>query len=316
MTTVILMTLIALIIIFKSAILFVPNHVIVIQQRLGKYQKTLVPGLHVLIPFVDRAAYTHEIREQVLDVPSQSCITRDNIEVEVDGLVYIKVIDAKRASYEITSYRNASVNLAQTTMRSEIGKMDLDSTFSERESLNSNIVKEIDKASDSWGIKVLRYEIRNITPSGRIIETMEKQMEAERDKRAQITLSDGERTAVILVSEGDRTQAINLSEGEQTEAINLSEGEKHRRTNEAEGTAQEIQIQADATADGVRAIAEAIQTPGGQKAVQLQLTESYIEQYGKILNHGDISVLPVDLAQLRSLIETMKLSLTNRGDRS
>ena len=184
--------------------------------------------------------------------------------MEVDGLVYIKVIDAKRASYEISSYRNASVNLAQTTMRSEIGKMDLDSTFSERENLNSNIVKEIDKASDSWGIKVLRYEIRNITPSRRIIDTMEKQMEAEREKRAQITLSDGERTAVILVSEGDRT-----------EAVNISEGEKHRRTNEAEGTAQEIKLQAVATADGVRAIAEAIQTPGGQKAVQLQLTIFY-----------------------------------------
>ena len=305
MTTFFLVLLIAIIIIFKAAIIFVPNHVIVIQQRLGKYHKTLPPGFHILIPLMDRAAYTHEIREQVLDVPSQSCITRDNIEVEVDGMVYIKVIDAKRASYEISSYRNASVNLAQTTMRSEIGKMDLDSTFSERENLNSNIVKEIDKASDSWGIKVLRYEIRNITPSRRIIDTMEKQMEAEREKRAQITLSDGERTAVILVSEGDRT-----------EAVNISEGEKHRRTNEAEGTAQEIKLQADATADGVRAIAEAIQTPGGQKAVQLQLTESYIEQYGKILNQGDISVLPVDLAQLKSLIETMKLSLTNRGDRS
>ena len=305
MTTVILMTLIALIIIFKSAILFVPNHVIVIQQRLGKYQKTLVPGLHVLIPFVDRAAYTHEIREQVLDVPSQSCITRDNIEVEVDGLVYIKVIDAKRASYEITSYRNASVNLAQTTMRSEIGKMDLDSTFSERESLNSNIVKEIDKASDSWGIKVLRYEIRNITPSSRIIDTMEKQMEAEREKRAQITLSDGSRTAVILVSEGDRT-----------EAVNLSEGEKHRRTNEAEGTAQEITLQAEATAEGVRAIAEAIQTPGGQKAVELQLTETYIEKYGQILSRGNIAVLPTDLAQLKSFIESMKLSLTDREGKS
>ncbi|MCH2571959.1 MAG: paraslipin, partial [Planctomycetes bacterium] len=174
MTTFFLVLLIAIIIIFKAAIIFVPNHVIVIQQRLGKYHKTLPPGFHILIPLMDRAAYTHEIREQVLDVPSQSCITRDNIEVEVDGLVYIKVIDAKRASYEISSYRNASVNLAQTTMRSEIGKMDLDSTFSERENLNSNIVKEIDKASDSWGIKVLRYEIRNITPSRRIIETMEK----------------------------------------------------------------------------------------------------------------------------------------------
>jgi len=293
------------ILIFRNMIVFVPNHAIVIQQRLGKYERTLHPGWWFLIPFVDRAAYMHEIREQVLDVPSQSCITRDNIEVEVDGLVYIKVIDAYRASYEITSYRNASVNLAQTTMRSEIGKMDLDSTFSERDNLNQNIVTEIDKASDSWGIKVLRYEIRNITPSSRIIDTMEKQMEAEREKRAQITLSDGSRTAVILVSEGDRT-----------EAVNLSEGEKHRRTNEAEGTAQEITLQAEATAEGVRAIAEAIQTPGGQKAVELQLTETYIEKYGQILSRGNIAVLPTDLAQLKSFIESMKLSLTDREGKS
>src|SRR5690625_4853458 len=203
----------------------------VIQERLGKYKKTLKPGFHFLIPFVDKAAYSQEMREQVIDVPSQTCITNDNIEVAVDGLVYIKVMDSHRASYGISDYRAAAVNLAQTTMRSEIGKITLDDTFSERELMNENIVREVDKASNPWGIKVMRYEIRNIRPSAEIIDTMEKQMEAEREKRAEITNSEGMRQA-----------RINESEGEKRSQVLISEAERQRRINEAIGRAKKLSL--------------------------------------------------------------------------
>ena len=284
--------------ILKNMFIIVQEQNKVIQERLGKYHATLSPGFHFMIPFVDRAAYIHEIREQVLDVPSQSCITSDNIQVEVDGLVYLQVVDAANASYGIADYRNASVNLAQTTMRSEVGKIDLDTTFSERDLLNTNIVREIDRASDSWGIKVLRYEIKNIEPSMHIVETMEKQMEAERTKCAEITISDGQRTAIVLISEGN-----------QIEAVNLSEGEKQRRINEAHGKAQEIELVAVATADGVRVMAEAIAQPGGNQAVKVQLAEQFIREYGKVLSEAKVSVLPSDLANFKSLIQTIKTSV-------
>ena len=298
MSTTLLCIVLITIFVLNNMFIVVQEQNRVIQERLGKYHATLSPGFHFLIPFVDRAAYTQEMREQVLDVPSQSCITSDNIQVEVDGLVYLQVVDASSASYGIADYRNAAVNLAQTTMRSEVGKIDLDTTFSERDLLNRNIVREIDQASDSWGIKVLRYEIKNIEPSLHIVETMEKQMEAERDKRAEITLSDGERTAVVLVSEGD-----------QIEAVNLSQGEKERRINEAQGKAREIELIAEATADGVRAIAEAINQPGGNNAVKVQLAEQFIKEYGNILQEAKISVLPSDLANLKSVIQTVQSSV-------
>jgi regulator of protease activity HflC (stomatin/prohibitin superfamily) len=300
MSTALLCIIAIVIFVLKNMFIVVKEQDRVIQERLGKYQATLAPGFHFLIPFVDRAAYTQEMREQVLDVPSQSCITCDNIQVEVDGLVYLQVVDASGASYGIANYRNAAVNLAQTTMRSEVGKIDLDTTFSERDLLNRNIVREIDQASDSWGIKVLRYEIKNIEPSAHIVETMEKQMEAERDKRAEITLSDGERTAVVLVSEGD-----------QIEAVNLSQGEKEKRINEAQGKAQEIELTAEATAAGVRAIAQAIAQPGGDNAVKVQLAEQFLVEYGNILNEANVSVLPADLANLKSIIETVQTSVRN-----
>jgi len=300
MSTALLCVVLATIFVLKNMFIVVKEQNRVIQERLGKYHATLTPGFHFLIPFVDRAAYIQEMREQVLDVPSQSCITCDNIQVEVDGLVYLQVVDASGASYGISDYRNAAVNLAQTTMRSEVGKIDLDTTFSERDLLNRNIVREIDDASDSWGIKVLRYEIKNIEPSMHIVETMEKQMEAERDKRAEITLSDGQRTAVVLVSEGD-----------QIEAVNLSQGEKERRTNEAQGKAQEIELVAEATAKGVRAIAEAISQPGGNNALQVQLAEQFIKEYGNILQEAKISVLPADLANLKSVIQAVQTSVKN-----
>jgi len=264
----------------------------VIQERLGKFKKNLKPGFHFLVPFVDRPAYRREMREQVLDVPSQTCITKDNIEVAVDGLVYIKVMDAHKASYGINNYQAASINLAQTTMRSEVGKITLDDTFSERETMNENIVREIDKAAGPWGIKVLRYEIKNIRPSNLIIDTMEKQMEAEREKRAEITHSEGFRQA-----------RINESEGEQKSQVLVSEGARQRRINEAKGKAQEIELIANATANGIQRIAEAMKKPGGELAVRTKLVEQYIEQFGSILKNSNVSVLPTETANLKTFFE-------------
>ncbi|WP_421775123.1 SPFH domain-containing protein [Gracilimonas sp.] len=264
----------------------------VIQERLGKYKKTLKPGFHFLIPFVDRPAYSQEMREQVLDVPSQTCITKDNIEVAVDGLVYLKVMNSHKASYGISDYQAAAVNLAQTTMRSEIGKMTLDDTFSEREKMNENIVREIDKAADPWGIKVMRYEIKNIRPSGEIVDTMERQMEAERAKRAEITNSEGHRQARIYESEG-----------EQQSQVLISEAQRQRRINEAKGRAKEIELVANATAKGLRRVAEAIEKPGGELAVKTKLVEQYIKQFGNIIQNSNVSVLPTETANLKTFFE-------------
>lgn len=291
-----------IIIVFKKMIIIVTMREEVIKERLGKYVETLTPGFHLMIPFVDKDAYHREMRERVLSVPSQSCITGDNIQVEVDGLIYIKVVDSYKASYGIGNYKNAAVNLAQTTMRSEIGKMTLDDTFSERGALNEKIVKEIDRASDSWGIKVMRYELKNITPSDTIEDTMEKQMEAERQKRAEITLSNGGKEARIKISEGERTKAINLSEGE-----------KQKRINEAEGKAVEISLIAQATANGIRMIADAIKSPGGALAVRTQLIEQYINETGKILDAASISVVPGDIANLKGLLNTLRPVLERKG---
>jgi regulator of protease activity HflC (stomatin/prohibitin superfamily) len=266
----------------------------VVKERLGKFQGVLEPGFHFMVPLLDRAAYRQEMREQAIDVPPQMCITKDNIQVEVDGIVYIKVEDAKDASYNISDYRLAAINLAQTTMRSEIGKLALDETFSEREKMNESIVREIDKASAPWGIKVLRYEIKNIAPSPRVIETMEKQMEAERQKRAQITISTGNKEAKIAISEGERV-----------EAINLSEGEKQKRINESEGRAKEIRLLAEATAQGIALVAQAIRSPGGEQATKMQLAEQYLNELGKILEGANVKVVPGQLAQVKAFFEGM-----------
>jgi len=264
----------------------------VIQERLGKYKKTLKPGFHFLIPFVDRPAYSQEMREQVIDVPSQTCITKDNIEVAVDGLVYLKVMDSHKASYGISNYQAAAVNLAQTTMRSEIGKMTLDDTFSQRETMNENIVREIDKASNPWGIKVMRYELKNINPSNEIVDTMERQMEAERAKRAEITNSEGHRQARIFESEG-----------EQQSQVLVSEANRQKRINEAKGRAKEIELVATATAQGIRRVAEAIERPGGDLAVKTKLVEQYIKQFGNIIKKSNVSVLPTETANLKTFFE-------------
>ncbi|WP_448567283.1 SPFH domain-containing protein [Thalassotalea ganghwensis] len=284
-----------LLFIILKLVLIVPMREVCVIERLGKFRQVMQPGLHFLIPFIDRVAYRHEIREQVLDIPSQSCISKDNIQIDVDGLVYIKVMDGAKASYGIEDYRRASINLAQTTMRSEIGKLDLSQTFSERDTLNEIIVREIDKASDPWGIKVLRYEVRNITPSANVIHTLEKQMEAEREKRAEITLAQAEKESTI-----------NLSEGERQEAINLSEGDKQRQINEAHGKAREIEIITQATAQGMNIIAEAASAPGGDKAIKMRLMEQFIKQTGDILDSADISVMPTEVAKLEGFFKGME----------
>ncbi|HEX7926261.1 MAG TPA: stomatin-like protein, partial [bacterium] len=246
-TLITLAVLLVVFLIWKTCIV-VPMREAVVKERLGKFAGVLKPGLHILIPFFDRVAYRQEMREQVIDVPPQACITRDNIQVEVDGLVYLKVMDAEKASYGIENYVMAVMNLCQTTMRSEIGKLSLDNTFSERETINENIVREVDKASEPWGIKLLRYEIRNIVPSAKVVETLEKQMEAERRKRGEITLATA-----------DKESRINLSKGERQEEVNISEGERQRRINLATGRAKEIELLAAASAFGIKRVADALQ---------------------------------------------------------
>jgi len=289
----ILLIIIALgVFIFTKVFIIVEMREEVIKERLGKYDATLKPGLHFLIPFVDRPAYRQEMREQVIDVPSQTCITKDNIEVEVDGLVYVKVMDAYKASYGIGNYKMAAINLAQTTMRSEIGKITLDDTFSEREQMNENIVREIDKASDPWGIKVMRYEIRNIRPSDNLINTLEKQMEAERQKRAEITESTG-----------TRDYKINESKGERQSAILISEAKRQKRINEAKGKAREIELIAKATSKGIKRVSNAIVKPSGQLAVKTKLIEQFIDQLGTVIERSNVSVLPTETANLKTFFE-------------
>lgn len=281
-------------IILWKTVLILPMREAGILERLGKFKKRLDPGFHILIPFFDRVAYRHEMREQVLDIPSQSCITRDNVQVEVDGLVYLKVMDPEKASYGIGDYYNASISLAQTTMRSEIGKLDLDDTFSEREKINENIVREIDKASEPWGIKFIRYEIRNITPSKHMMDTMEKQMEAERQKRAAITIATGIKESDVLTSEGVKQ-----------EMINVSEGKRQQRINESNGRAQEIQLVAEASSKGIGRIAAAIQKPGGTSAIRMRIVEQYLGELGKILKNANLTVVPENLANIKGFFEGM-----------
>ncbi len=293
-TTIIYFGLIILaIVIFLTTIRIVPQRSVYIVERFGKYHNTLLAGFHIIIPFVDRIAYRHTLKEQVIDVAAQICITKDNISVEVDGVLYLQVMDAAKASYGIDNYKFAAIQLAQTTMRSIIGRMDLDRTFEERETINSIIVEAVDKASDPWGIKVTRYEVKNITPPQSIKDAMEKQMRAEREKRATIATSEGEMQA-----------QINRAEGEKRELIARSEGEKMRRINEADGSAAEIEAVAMATAKGIREIASAIQSQGGQEAVNLRVAEQYIQEFGKLAKTNNTMILPANLADIGTLVAT------------
>ncbi|MDF7826084.1 paraslipin [Pontiellaceae bacterium B12227] len=273
----------------------VPQRHAFIVERLGKYRKTLEAGLHILIPFIDKVAYKHTLKEQAVDVPPQMCITKDNISVEVDGILYMQVIDPKNASYGIGNYSFASTQLAQTTMRSVIGKLDLDKTFEERDSINGAIVQAVDAASDPWGVKVTRYEVKNITPPQSIKEAMEKQMKAEREKRA-----------VIAESEGERQAKINQADGEKQAAIAQSEGEKMKRINEADGRASEIRAIATATAEGITEIAQAINAEGGTDAVNLRIAEQYISEFGNLAKVNNTMIIPSNLSDVAGVIATAK----------
>ena len=282
---------VVLVTILKTAVI-VPQKTAYIVERLGKYRCTLDAGSHILVPFFDRIAYKHTLKEQAIDVPPQECITKDNIAVSVDGILYMQVMDPAKASYGIGNYLFATTQLAQTTMRSEMGKLDLDRSFEERTTINSAIVAAVDKASDPWGIKVTRYEIKNITPPRTIRDAMEKQMRAEREKRAMIAESEGERQA-----------KINRAEGERQEAIALSEGERMRKINEAEGRAKEILLVAEAQAAGIQKVAEAISGQGGMESVNMQLAQQYLQQFGNLAKTNNTMIVPADLANVAGILQ-------------
>ena len=294
MLIVALTILVALVAAFIIASLrIVPQQSAYVVERLGKYHSTLLSGVNFLIPSVDRIAYTHTLKEQVIDVPEQICITRDNAQVAVDGVVFIQVMDARRASYGIGDYRFAVIQLAQTTMRSEIGKIDLDKTFEERIHINNGVVKAVDEAAQQWGVKTLRYEIKNIAPPKSVLEAMQKQMTAEREKRA-----------LILNSEGQKQSAINVAEGKKQQAILESEGEKQRRINEAEGNAQAIQRIAEATGKGILEIAKAVSEKGGFDAVQFRIADKLADQFGQIAKTGNTIIVPASFSDLAGLVAT------------
>ena len=297
------MVLLLVVIIAKTATV-VPQQSQYVVERLGKYAGTLDAGFHILIPFLDSIRYRHSLKEKALDIPEQICITSDNVQVGVDGVLYIKVLDAQRASYGIGDYVFAITQLAQTTLRSEIGKIELDKTFEERAHINTQIVDELDKATEPWGVKVLRYEIKNINPPRDVLEAMEKQMRAEREKRAN-----------ILDSEGHRDSAINTAEGEKQKVIKESEANKQQQINEAEGEAAAITTVATATAEGIRRVAEAIEAPGGYQAVQLRVAEQYVEKLGLLARENNTMIVPANVADVSSIIATAMAVIQQTGTR-
>ena len=278
------------IILFKTAVV-VPQQNAYIVERLGKFSRKLDAGFHILIPFMERVAYKHTLKEQAVDIAEQICITKDNVQVGVDGVLYLQVLEPSRASYGIGNYMFAIAQLAQTTLRSEIGKIDLDRTFEERGTINANVVAELDKASDPWGVKVLRYEIKNINPPHDVLSAMEKQMRAEREKRA-----------VILTSEGVRDAKINEAEGEKQRVIKESEAAKQQQINEAQGEAEAIMAVATATAEGLRRVANAVIDEGGSEAMQLRIAEQYIGEFGNLAKTGNTYVVPANLGDLTSMM--------------
>jgi regulator of protease activity HflC (stomatin/prohibitin superfamily) len=292
--TIILIGIIFLVIIvlLKSARI-VPQKTVFIVERLGKYHSTLEAGFHILIPFIDRVAYRHSLKEMAIDVPSQSCITKDNIQVEVDGILYFLIMDPVKTSYGVNDYAFASIQLAQTTMRSEVGKIDLDKTFEERSTINSSIVTAINDASRTWGVKILRYEIKNIVPPETVLKAMEKQMQAEREKRA-----------IILQSEGAKQSAVNVAEGQKQKVVLESEAVRQQQINEATGQAEAIRAVANATADGVKAVASAVRSEGGMEAIQLRVAEKLVEQFGHLAKQGTTLILPANFGDISSLIAT------------
>ena len=293
-TIILIFVILFLLLAFLSTFKVVPQRSVYIIERLGKFNRALEAGFHILIPFIDKVAYKQNLKEQALDVASQICITKDNIAVEVDGVLYLQVIDPQEASYGIDNYKFAVIQISQTTMRSVIGKMELDKTFEERETVNATIVEAVDRASGPWGIKVSRYEVKNISPPQSIKDAMEKQMRAEREKRA-----------LIAESEGDKQAKINRAEGEKQQTIALSEGEKQRRINEASGKASEIEMVAVATAKGIREIAQSINEEGGLSAVNLRIAEQYLTEFGKLAQTNNTMIVPADLSDIAGVISSV-----------
>lgn len=298
----VVLALLALIVLAKTAIV-VPQQSAYVVERLGRYAATLDAGFHILVPFIDVIRYKHSLKETAVDIPAQVCITRDNVQVGVDGVLYLKVLNPERTSYGISDYHFAISQLAQTTLRSEVGKIDLDKTFEERTNINTAVVSELDKATDPWGVKVLRYEIKNITPPADVLAAMEKQMRAEREKRA-----------VILTSEGQRDAAINTAEGAKQEVIKASEARRQQQINEAEGEASAILAVARATAEGIREVATAIGMPGGAEAVQLRVAEQYITEFGKLAKTSNTLVIPANTSDVAGMLATaMQVLRTSDG---
>jgi regulator of protease activity HflC (stomatin/prohibitin superfamily) len=292
MISLLVLAFVVIIIVARTAVV-VPQQSAFVVERLGRFNAVLQAGFHILVPFVDVIRYRHSLKEAAIDIPAQVCITRDNVQVGVDGILYLKVLNPERASYGILDYHFAITQLAQTTLRSDIGKIDLDKTFEERQNINVAVVSELDKATEAWGVKVLRYEIKNITPPHDVLAAMEKQMRAEREKRA-----------VILTSEGARDAAINSAEGEKQQVIKASEARRQQQINEAEGQASAILAVANATAEGIRKVADAIRQPGGLEATQLRVAEQYVASFGELAQKTNTLILPANLADIAGMVST------------
>jgi len=282
----------AFVVVAKS-VRIVPQQMTFVVERLGKFSRTLDAGPHLIIPFFDQVRYRHTLKEIVLDIPEQICITKDNVQVNVDGVLFFRVMDPARASYGVANFQQAIMQLTQTTLRSEIGKIDLDRSFEEREKINAAVILAIDTATDPWGVKVLRYEIKSINPPRDVLDAMEKQMRAEREKRAK-----------VLESEGDRDSKINRAEGIKQETIKASEADRQRSINEAEGTANAIFAIANATAEGLKKIADVLGTPGGREAAELRVAEAYVKEFGKFAADANAIIVPATATDMSSMLGT------------
>ena len=288
-----LFVLLAAIIFIIKALKVVPQQNAWVVERLGRFHSSLLPGLNVVIPFIDNVAYKHMLKEVPLDVPSQICITKDNTQLQVDGILYFQVTDPKLASYGTSNYIMAITQLAQTTLRSVIGKMELDKTFEERDDINRAVVAALDEAATSWSVKVLRYEIKDLTPPKEILHAMQAQITAEREKRA-----------LIAASEGRKQEQINIATGEREAFIQRSEGERQSAINRAQGEAEAIKAVASATAQAIQQVAQAIQTPGGMDAVNLKVAEKYVEAFSNVAKEGNTLILPGNLADMGGMVAT------------
>ncbi|WP_064087885.1 SPFH domain-containing protein [Eikenella corrodens] len=303
MDIVTLAILFAVIVVFGfKAFTVVPQQEAYVVERLGRFHAVLNPGLNFLIPFLDRVAYKHLLKEIPLDVPSQVCITRDNTQLTVDGIIYFQVTDAKLASYGSSNYITAITQLAQTTLRSVIGRMELDKTFEERDDINRTVVASLDEAAVSWGVKVLRYEIKDLVPPQEILRAMQAQITAEREKRARIAQSEGLKIEQINLASGEREAEIKKSEGEAQAAVNASQGEKVARINRAQGEAEALKLVAQASADAIRLVADAINQPGGNEAVNLKVAEQYVDAFAKLAKEGNTLIMPANVADIGSLV--------------